>query len=237
MRFSEEEKMWRILKAEIIYNRILLIVSFMIAIPALFISFIWDDWAFSINQIKSPAVVLVHHVILWAVLFLLIGAASDKRNSKRVRLHAQLMLPIRQLGMIYVALPILFWFSIVFLIWMIYLIGFPSRVDAFLIWQMVVMTGFIFIAASGPLFYDLNYLAKEKSQKLILNILGPVLFIALLILYFAAILPPVMRNISLSRSLYNFLFSPLGATILILLGIVLIAFGVIIVAHRKSYTE
>ncbi|UCC38550.1 MAG: hypothetical protein JSV96_12025 [Candidatus Aminicenantes bacterium] len=230
--------MWKLLKAEIVYNKVLLSIAYFIAVPTLIGSFIWGGWIFNKSQITGPAIVLVHQVVFYAILFpLIFGTKADRRNSKRTRFHAQLIFPIRQLGMIYIALPVLFWFTIVFLFWMICILVFADRIELYFLWQTLALTGFILIAASSALYHDLNYWLKGKFQKLIINILGPVLFIALLFLYFAAILPPLKQLEPLNRSLYNFVFSPLGAIIFLVLGIIVAAFCVVIVAHRKSYSE
>ncbi len=230
--------MWQILKAEIIYNRIWLIVAYSIALPTLVASKLWGWNIYQINSVQPQAILLTHQMIFFAFLFpLIMGVTNDRRSSKRTRFFAQLVLPARKIGIIYLSIPLLFWVSLVFIYWMLYLIGRSERVDPRLIWFTMTLTGFYCIVTASVLFYDLNYYLRKKNQKLILNILGPVILGGILFFYVFSILPAVTNIKPLNIFMLNLSSSPLGSVILLFIGMLMAVFGLVIFYYRKSYTE
>jgi hypothetical protein len=230
--------MWRILKAEIIYNKIWLIVAYSIALPTLIISKLWGWNIYQINSAQPQAILLTHQMIFFAFVFpLIMGVTNDRRSSKRTRFFAQLVLPVRKFGLIQIAIPLLFWISLVFIYWMLYLIGHSERVDPHFIWFTMTLTGFYCIVTASVLFYDLNYCLKKKNHKLIMNILGPVIFGGILFFYVFSMLPAVTSIKPLNIFMLNLSSSPLGSVILLFIGMLMVAFGLLIFFNRKSYTE
>jgi hypothetical protein len=230
--------MWRLLKAEIAYNKNFLIVAYCIAVPTLIFSFIWEGGIYQNGNFNSPIIVIFHQMIFMTVLFpIILGVTLDRRKSKRVVFHARLIHPVRYLGIIYLSLPLLFWFSIVFFFWMIYPIVHSGNIESPLIWQTLSITGLMFVLASGPLFYDLNHCLKRKAVKSILNFLGPFLYVVLILFYYAAIIPLVGNFSPINTLMLKFSSSPLGSILFFCTGSILAALGVVIVGRRKSYVE
>jgi hypothetical protein len=229
---------WRLLKAEIAYNKIFLIVAYSISIPTLLFSFIWEGGIYQKGNFNSPIIVIFHQMIFMTVLFpIILGVTLDRRSSKRTRYHAQLIHPVRYLGIIYLSLPLLFWFSIVFLFWIVYPIVYSGNVESPFIWQTLSITGLMFVLASGPLYYDLNHCLKGRAVKSILNFLGPMLFVALILLYYAAIIPLVRNFSPINTMMLEFSSSPLGSILFFCTGIIMAVLGVVIVGRRKTYVE
>jgi len=111
---------WRLLKAEMAYNKIFLIVAYIIAVPTLIFSFIWEGGLYQKGTFNSPIVVIFHQMIFMTVLFpIILGVSLDRRSTKRTMFHAQLIHPVRWLGIVYLSLPLLFWFSLVFMVLLI----------------------------------------------------------------------------------------------------------------------
>jgi hypothetical protein len=229
---------WPLLKAEIAYNKIFLIIAYSIAVPTLIFSFIWGGGIYQKGNFDSPIIVIFHQMIFMIVLFpIILGVTLDRRSSKRTRYHAQLIHPVRYLGIIYLSLPLLFWFSIVFLFWIVYLIVHPGSIEFPLIWQTLSITGLMFVLASGPLYYDLNHCLKGRAVKSILNLLGPILFVGLILLYYAAILPLVRNFSPLNTVMLEFGSSPLGSILFFCTGSIMAVLGIVIVGRRKTYVD
>ncbi|UCE41213.1 MAG: hypothetical protein JSV17_17570 [Candidatus Aminicenantes bacterium] len=230
--------MWRLLKAEIAYNKNFLIIAYGIAVPTLIFSFIWEGGIYQKGNFNTPIIVIFHQMIFMTVLFpIILGVTIDRRSSKRAMFHALLIHPVRSLGIIYLSLPLFFWFSIVFLFWLIYPIVHEGNVEFPLIWQTLSITGLMFVLASGPLFYDLNHCLKGKAAKLILNFLGPFLYVVLVLFYYAAIIPLLGNFSPINTMMIEFSSSSLGSILFFCTGSILAALGIIIVGRRKSYVE
>lgn len=230
--------MWKLLKAEISYNRIYILIAYGIAIPTLIFSFIWKGGIYRMSHANPPAVVLFHHMLLMTVIFpLVIGIAFDRRNTKRVRLNAQLITPIRILGLIYMSIPILFWLSIVVLYWIFLLAGSSSAFNSQFIWQTVALSGFMFFAAAVTLYPDLKYCFRKKAEAHLANILGPVIGTVLALLYYVSILPQVKDIKHFKAMIPNLGSSPVGAIVALTFGILMAILGNKIVGYRKSYAE
>ncbi len=230
--------MWHLLNAEIAYNKIFFIVAYSIAIPTMIFSFIWEGGIYQKGSFNSPIIVIFHQMIFMSVLFpIILGVSLNRRSTKRIMFHAQLVHPVRSLGIVYLSLPLLFWFSLVFIFWIVYPIIHPGDIEAPLVWQTLSITGLMFILASGPLCYDLNHCLKDRAAKSILNILGPALFVGLVLFYYAAITPLVRNFSQVNTAMLEYSSSPLGSILLFCVGTVLAALGIIIVGRRKSYVE
>ena len=186
--------MWSLLKAEISYNKIFLIIAYSIAVPTLIFSFIWGGGLYQKGNFPSPIIVLFHQMMFITVLFpIILGVTIDRRNSRRTRFHVLLI--------------------------------HPGSIESSLIWQTLSITGWMFVLASGPLFYNINHCFKDRTVKLVLNLLCPVLFMALVILYFEAIIPQI-GSFSLSNiPILRFSSLPLGSLLFFFVG------------RRKSYVE
>jgi hypothetical protein len=230
--------MWRLLKAEIAYNKIFLVIAYSIAVPTLVFSFIWEGGIYQKGNFNSPIIVIFHQMIFMTVLFpIILGVTIDRRGSKRARFHAQLIHPVRYLGIIYLSLTLIFWLSIVFLFWMVYPIVHPGSIESPLIWQTLSITGLMFVLASGPLYYDLNHCLKGGAAKSILNFLGPILFVALVLLYYAAILPLVRNFSPINTMMSEFGSSPLGSILFLCMGSIMATLGIVIIGRRKTYVD
>jgi hypothetical protein len=230
--------MWNLLKAEISYNRIYLLIAYCIAIPTLILFLILEGGIYRMSHSDPPVVVLFHQILLMTVVFpLVIGIAIDRKNTKRARLNAQLISPIRGLGLIYMSIPILFWLSIVFLYWLFLVVGSSSVIKSQFIWQTVALTGFMFFAAGIALYPDLKYCLKRKSEIHVANILGPVIGTVLALLYYASIMPQVKNIKHLNAVIPDLGSSPVGAIVALAFGILMAVLGIVIVGYRKSYTE
>jgi len=154
--------MWKILKAQIQYNKIILIISYLIFL-SVYVSFVVQGWQELDNSFPALRAVLM---AMTAMLFLF--SIIKLHREKRDRFHHILTLNIWQLGISRVLQIMAFWFSLLILVLFAFVLR-PSIFDPKILWDLLSLTGFVMVLNAAPFIYrDLSYCFHAKSTKVVL---------------------------------------------------------------------
>jgi hypothetical protein len=230
---------WRLLRAEAEYHKIYMAIAYSIALPAMAVAILVAGGVES--ALQTPNIFLIaSQVLLLSLVFpVILGITADRRNSKRTRLWVQTAVPIRKMSFLILIFPLLFWFSLSALFWLIYLWETAGRIVIRYAWNTLSLTGFVFLAAASVLFYDLNYCLRSRASRRMFNILGPLGLSAALLLFFIVILPPDSPTSLpwMRRFMLDFGSTPVSSLFMFALGAAGLVVGAMIFSRRRSYTE
>ncbi len=228
--------MWKILKAQIQYNKIVLTISYLIFF-SVYISFVVQGWQELDNSFPALRAVLMATT---AMLFLF--SIIKLHREKRDRFHHILTLNIWQLGISRPLHIITFWFSLLFLVLFAFLLR-PSIFDLKILWDLLSLTGFVVALNAAPFIYrDLSYCFHSKSKKVVLIFVYALMILAGYLLFILFVVS--VGSISLSNELVllkqgfsNFINTFKGAFLFNLCGIILTGINLFVFSRRKTYTE
>lgn len=218
--------MWRMIKADIAYNRTLFIFLY----SALFVAVI-------INALRPGFAEILSSLMFFSVVMIGIMAGIEEVKTKRVRFFSGLPIAIRQLGIMRYPVFVAYWSSLMALL---YLSSFLSRqvhMGLDYLWWILTRTGSMFImVACMDLGQDLPFCVKDKALGLALK------WIAILLgifggpfVYFAT--NPQRQSDQIFKALSECFGTSAGAIGLILFSIGLMVLSIWIYEQRKSYTE
>ncbi|HEX9973567.1 MAG TPA: hypothetical protein VGD14_15960 [bacterium] len=228
--------MWKLLKAQIIYNKIVLIVGYVIFGSA-FIAFVIQGW-----QEMESSFPALRAVLLAATATLFLFNTVRLQREKRDRFHHILSLSVWELGISRVLQIILFWLSLLSLVLFAFVLR-PSTFELKILWDLLSLTGFVLVMNAAPYIYrDLSLCFHAKSKKVVLVILYVLM---ILVGYFLFMLFVVSaESISLSSDLVlvkkgfsSFINTFKGALFFNLCGIILTGISLYVFSKRKTYTE
>jgi hypothetical protein len=228
--------MWKLLKAQIIYNKIVLIVGYLIFGSA-FIAFVVQGWQEMDNSFPALRAVLLAAT---ATLFLFNTVRLQKE--KRDRFHHTLSLNTWELGISRVLQIILFWLSLLSLILFAFVMR-PSIFELKILWDLLSLTGFVLVMNAAPFIYrDLSYCFHAKSKKIMLVILYALMIMAGYFLFMLFIVSAESISISndlvlVKKNFSNFINTFRGAVFFNLCGIILTGISLYVFSKRKTYTE
>lgn len=134
--------MWQLLKADLMYNKFILIFSYILAVP--FLVFSWEgDGDTSI--LEKAHFILISMFVL-AILVIIIKN-SIYSQEKRTRLFAGLPIPAWQAGISRLFFLIIFWIGMLILFWVTkwFLQPGDTTGDSVIFWGMLYATGAIVI--------------------------------------------------------------------------------------------
>jgi hypothetical protein len=228
--------MLKILKAQIQYNKIILIISYLIFL-SVYVSFVVQGWQEFDNSFPALRAVLMATT---AMLFLF--SIIKLHREKRDRFHHILALNIWQLGISRVLQIITFWFSLLLLVLFAFLLR-PSIFDLKILWDLLSLTGFVLVLNAAPFIYrDLSYCFHSKSKKVVLVIIYALMILAGYLLFMLFVVS--VGSISLSRDLVlvkknfsSFINTFSGALSFNLCGIILTGISIYVFSKRKTYIE
>jgi len=228
--------MWKILKAQIQYNKIVLIISYLIFL-SIYISFVVQGWQEMDNSFPA-----LRAVLLAATAMLFLFNIVRLHREKRDRFHHTLSLRNWELGISRVLQIITFWFSLLFLVLFAFVLR-PSIFDLKTLWDLLSLTGFVLVMNAAPFIYrDLSYCFHAKSKKIVLVILYALMIMAGYLLFMLFVVS--VESISLSNDLVlvkkgfsNFINTFIGALFFNLCGIILTWISLLVFSKRKTYTE
>jgi len=218
--------MWKLIKADIEYNRSLFAFLYTGIILAAVIN------SFMGGREEYLAVLMFFSVVIIGVT-----AGLEEMNSKRIRLYTGLPVPIRRLGIFRYPVFTVYWISLMVLLWISTLIGQPTapRPDLFL-WLVTRTSTLLIWIACMNLAQDLPFCINSKSAgyflKWICNLGGA--FAGPLIFFLSN---PRFQSDPFFASVaarYNTAPWALGW---LLLSLGLMVFSVFIYQQRRSYTE
>ena len=231
--------MWNIFKAEFRYY-----YKFAFAITVCLN--IWLAIAFSTggkseiekDLVGVPTVALV--VTAFIVFFMMVDRAKAKRN----RFHAMLPLSIRHTGISRFLSLYVFWVLILIFFCLTLVIFRSDAAAGDVLKRMLTFNGiFLYINATYIMSRDLRFCFSGHIMKKgirIYYIPGVIiLFVNMLLLIYFVLLPvPYIGIIPLYHITFvQFIFSPIGAIILNIAGIVLTILGIGVYTTRKSFLE
>ena len=229
--------MWRLLKAELQYYKIDLILGLSFGLIGMIANVItgWQNPEIDLPGVRS----LMAMGTVFACFLRLFKYAQDKKD----RQHATLPLPVRQVGVLRLLYIIIIWLGLVVLFWICSSTIRPYRVDT-IIWETLSLTGFIFMANAILFIHrDLYLSLSRRYQKAglmaaysFIIVLGYVLFyfiFAVSIPYFKFLrqLDPFKDNFKTIAS------SPYAILLSNVLGIGFSIMSVVIYERRRSYIE
>ena len=225
--------MWRILKAEIINDKLRIVLVYIFSIIA-FIT-IWYGVKWERNRAPMAMMMMV-------VATLIVGFICEKKRiaQKRGRLFGALPIPTKNIGFFHLIYPFFAWLSIGILYFLIYFIlqnfsttilTTPSRV------QMLTLNGMILIVnACYLLTRDLSIAFDKKYHRMFMSVFW-------VLIYLVALLPFYImtnsfgafgENTPLQIYLNEMSRSPIGINVV---GLILSGFSFFVFLQRKSYLE
>ncbi len=203
--------MWRILKAELTYNRFGFIIAYMLAL---------------ITQIGEFYTQIASSMIIFFIAMGIMGSESDKE--KRDRFHSLLPLPIKQLAFIRMVLVFAFQFGfLIILLIKFFNTQFGTNNSAF--WSILIANGFILSVINIFIIYtELGFFNRKRYQFILLGIIAVILISLTSALYFGHL-----------RSLFvmgnGFAKSPIEALIFNLVCIGMFYLSYTLFIRRKSF--
>lgn len=225
--------MWRILKAEITYDKLRIFIFFVFC-TAVFLT-IWFGVKWERNRI--PMTLLM---ILILTLSAVYAGEKNRVIQKRDRLHVLLPTSLWNIGITHLLYPILLLLCIYFLLFLSALVVQPFIRDSLTMpshMHILTLTGLVLIVNSVILLHrDLRMTFTKKHQRFFV-------FLFWFLVYFGALLPFYVvtnffglfgENTPAQRFLTRLLESPAG---FLFMGIFLSVISVIVFVKRKSYVE
>lgn len=219
--------MWKILKAEISYNRFGLGIAFTIILL-----FFFATLYFSVEGVYT---FMPNSAIAFAIAMAAMGSESDKE--KRDRLYALLPRTLKQHSIVRLLFMLLFQLTI-FCLWLAvyFLINFGEDPSA--IWTMISFNAFVIITITLFAIYgDLGHFRTQKYRGIFFLVLIGVLLFAYIQQSDLNLIRLIeIRHATYMVSLYkNLLSSPFGAALSSILCLGVLSLSCWIFTRRKLY--
>jgi hypothetical protein len=218
--------MWKMIRADIAYTRILFIVIYTAVLFAVITNAI-------IGNLEEQLAIW----LFFSVVVIGITAGIEELKTKRIRFFVGLPISIRQLGIFRYSVFVPYWVSLMILLWLSTLISQHGHVNLDYLWWILTRTGTVFVwIACMNLSQDFTFVCKSKSLGYLLK------WIVLLFGVFGGPFVYFVTNVRYQSdpifSLVSDVFlTPSGAIALFLLSLSLMALSVFVFELRKSYTE
>jgi hypothetical protein len=228
--------MWKLLKAQIQYNKIILIIVYLIFLPV-FIVFVVQGW-----QEMDKSFPALRAVLMAATTMLFLFNIVRLQREKRDRFHFLVPLNIWKIAVSRLLQIIIFWLSVLSLVLFAFVLR-PAVFDLKILWDLLSMTGFVFVLNAAPFIYrDLSFCFHSKSKKVVLVIAYALMILAGYLLFMLFVVS--VGSISLSNDLVlvkkgfsSFINTFRGALFFILFGIVSTVISLFVFSKRKTYTK
>lgn len=225
--------MWKLIKADLCYNRVIYIVI---------IAFIFF-FAFA-NSILGGMEEIIAFVILG---MLWLGASATgmlEQKAKKIRFIAALPLSLKQLAIYKNTLFLLPWVGMFFLLFLSSLISQHGRLSLdYLCWMLTKVGSIILFVSCGNLSKDAYFCLKDRKwgRSITTWIISPLLYAfgiaALIGLYSFTVPGPAIFRGWLLPTLSETLLSFPGAFGVFLFSLALLASGIYVYTRRRSYAE
>jgi hypothetical protein len=228
--------MWKILKAQLNYNKLVLIGCGFFSL-AVIVPFIVQDWQ-DIDK-SYPALRAALFAMTVIVFF-----SSFVRNVKEKRDHFFNKLPINvlQLGLIRLFFILLFWFCLMVFVGIAFIIR-PSIFNGKILMDLLSQTGFIF-SLIGIVFIlkDLSYVLIFKKLKILIGVLNFIVILGCYLLFMLFIVSKNAMEISpslipLKDGFNQFITSIAGSVVFMLLGMAMCFLSINVFSWRKTFIE
>jgi hypothetical protein len=218
--------MWRMIKADIAYNRTLFIVLY----SALF-------GAVIINAARPGFAEILSSLMFFSVVMIGIVAGIEEVKTKRVRFFSGLPIAVRQMGIVRYPVFVTYWVSLMVLLYLSSLLSRQGHVGLDYLWWILTRTGSMFImVACMDLGQDLPFCFKDKGPGLVLK------WIAILFGIFGGpfvyfVTNPRRQSDQIFRALSEFFGASTGAIGLVLFSLGLMGLSIWVYEQRRSFTE
>jgi hypothetical protein len=218
--------MWRMIKADIAYNRTL----FFILYSVLFVAVV-------INAVRPGFAEILSSLMFFSVVMIGIVAGIEEVKTKRVRFFSGLPIAVRQMGIMRYPVFVTYWVSLMVLLYLSILLSRQGHVGLDYLWWILTRTGSLFIyVACMDLGQDLPFCLKDKGTGLALK------WIAILFGIFGGPFVYFATNSrrpsdQIFKVLSEFFGTPADAIGLVLLSLGLMVLSIWVYEQRKSYTE
>jgi hypothetical protein len=221
-----EKMMWKMIRADIVYTKILFIFLYSVVLLAA-----------ALNAIVGQMEEALATLLFFSVVVIGVTAGIEEMKTKRIRFFAGLPVPIRQLGIFRYSVFVPYWLSLMILLWLSTLINQQGHVGLDYLWWILTRTSTVFIwIACMNLSQDSTFVHKSKFLGYLLK------WTVLLFGVFGGPFVYFVTNLRYqSDPIFSFISdifqNPAGALALFLLSLSFIALSVVVYERRKSYTE
>lgn len=217
--------MWKLLKADIEYNRSLLVFLYTAIILASVL-----------NSFLGGGVEYLAALMFFSVAIIGVTAGLEEMKTKRIRLFAGLPVKAQTLGIFRYPVFITYWLSMMVLLWLSGLLG-PADPGPDFFWWLLTRSSTVFVwIACMNLGQDLPFSCSSKGSgyflKWTFNLGGAV---AGPMLYFAT--NPRSHPDKVFSALAAVFNSAAGALSWFVLSLVLTAISVVVYQRRRAFTE
>lgn len=203
--------MWKILKADLAYNKFGFLIAYVLAF---------------IIQIGEFNTQIVSSMIIFFIAVGIMGSESDKE--KRDRFHSLLPLPIKKLAFIRMVFVVAFQLGFLVILFSHFFSSYFGTDNSYF-WSILVANGFILSVINIFIIYtELGFFNTKKYRFILLGIIAIVLIAITLAAY-----QGLFRTFFVTGS--NFAKSPLDALIINLISIAMFYFSFALFIRRKSY--
>jgi hypothetical protein len=223
---AKEKEMWKLMKADITYNKVLFVFLYTVVFFAVVTNVIMG------NLEEQMATLMFFSVVVIGVT-----AGIEEIKTKQIRFFAGLPVPARKLGIFRYPVFVAYWTSLMILLWLSTLISQQGHVGLDYLWWILTRSGAVFVwiacmilSQDFPFCYRVKVLGYAlKWAVLLFGVFGGPL------VYFVT--NPREQQEPFFSSLSDVFLTPTGALGLFLLSLGMMALSVLVYEQRKSYTE
>lgn len=228
--------MWKIIKAQFNYNKMVLIFCFLISM-AVIIPFFIQGW--KVVEKSYPAV----RAVLFAMTALIFLSSSIKDvKEKRDRFLHTLPCNLWKFGTARLIFVIIFWTILLILVLLAFLLR-KSIFNITLLNDFLSQTGFIIFMICIVFFVrDIGFVFKFKNRKIFLGILNFVIIVVAYVIFMLFVASREAMDISpslipIKNNFSEFIMTSSGAAFFLALGSTMFFISNFIFSKRKTYIE
>lgn len=134
--------MWRIIKAELHYNKYLLLYPFCISLPLVLIRF---TWAIIENRMTSNFILNIGILITFIIILLMTYRVVKKSDEKRIRFHVLLPISIYQICISQYLNGFIIWMGLVLYYFINHILPSTNTIIVRTMWGVLSMNGMCMI--------------------------------------------------------------------------------------------
>ena len=228
--------MWKILKAQINYNKMVLIFCLLV-IFVVIIPFIVQGW--KVPEKSYPA---LRAVLFAMTAFVFLSNSVKYMKEKRDRFFHKLPLKLWEFGAARLTFVLLFWFSLMLLVCITFIIR-NSIFNYTYLCDLLSQTGFIMFMI-GVVFFvrDIAFVFNFRNKRIIAGVLNFIIVICVYILFMLFVVSKNAMEISSSlisiKTEFNQLIgSSSGAVLFLLIGSTMLLISIFVFSRRKTFIE
>ncbi len=228
--------MWKILKAQIAYNKIILYPCFLLTL-AVIVPFIVQGW-----QVPDKSYPALRAVLFAMTALVFLSSLIKDFKERRDRFFHILPYKLWEFGVVRLFFVLMFWLSLVLLVCLAFVIR-NSIFNPTYLWDLLSQTGFI-IFMIGVVFIvrDIAFIYDFKNKKIFPGILNfVVIFCSYLLFMLFVVSKNAMENspslIPVKNGFHQFTSSYSGSLLFLMLGVTMFLTSIFVFSRRKTFTE